>query len=139
MALFTQQNLQDWLHLPSDIASEVDTGLNQKRAEREARRLVDSDQYDDIESNKSAGDDEYDRLAQAEALLAFSSYIGNRGSIRLSDKGGLVRDLGIVNQQNTIRQLLSQGQIEEVQGRLRAQAESVLDDLVTSNANVWGV
>lgn len=139
MALFTQQNIEDWLHLPSDIAAEVDTGLNQKAAEREARRLVDTDEYDRIESNKSAGDDEYDRIAQAEALLAFSSYIGNRGGIRLSGKGGLVRDLGMVNQQQTIRTLLSQGELEEVQGRLRQQAENVLDDLITADANVWGV
>lgn len=139
MALFTQANLEAWLHLPSDIAAEVDSPLNQKFAEREARRLVDTDEYDDIRDNKASGDDEYDRLAQAEALLAFSSYVGNRGGIRLSDKGGLVRDLGIINQQQTIRQLLTQGQIEDVQSRLQAQAKGVLDDLITSDATVWGV
>lgn len=138
MALFTQQNLEDWLHLPSGIAAEVDSGLNQKKAEREVRRLVGDTEYDDTESNKSAGDDEYDRIAQAEVLIAFATYIGNRGAIRLSQSGGLVQDLGMVNQQQTIRQLLSQGQAEQVQGRLRQQAEDVLDDLLAAESTIWG-
>jgi len=140
MALFSAGNVKQWLHLPMDTAQEVASGLNEKKAEREARQVVGNDDYDDIESGKSPGDDEYDRLAQAEVLFAFASYIGNRGGIRVdSGKGGLVEDFGIVNQQQTVRKLLSQGQVEQVQGRLRQQAEDVLDDLISANAYVWGV
>ena len=139
MALFSTKNIHEWLHLPLDVAKDINTGLNRKLAEREVRRLVTSDDYDDIASSKSEGDDEHDRIAQAEMLVAFAEYIGNRGSIRLSEKGGLVRDLGIVNQQTTVRQLLSQGEIEDVQGRLRQQAKDVLDDLIDASGTVWGI
>jgi hypothetical protein len=139
VALFTQQNLEDWLHLPTHVAAEVSTDLNERKAEREARSLVTSDTYDRIESNQSAGESEYDRLAQAEALFAVATYIGNRGGLRLSEKGGLVRDLGLINQQQTIRQLLRQGQVEQVQGRLRQQAEGLVGDLAGAASHVWAV
>ena len=139
MALIDWGDIHKWLQVPQEVAQDVDNGLNPTLAEREVRRLVTSSEYDNIASNKASGDDKYDRLAQAEALLAFAEYIGNRGSIRLSEKGGLVRDLGIVNQQQTIRQLLSQGEVEDVQGRLRQQARDVLDELIDASGTVWAV
>lgn len=139
MALFSTADVIDWLDLDPDLAIKIDTAINRSYATEEARRLVGGDAYDDIEASQTAGDKDYDRVAQAEVLLAFASYIGNRGGIRVSAKGGLVRDLGIVNQQQTIRQLLTQGQVEQVQGRLEQQAEQVLGDLVTSDSFVWGV
>lgn len=139
MALFGPSQFADWLDLDLELASKAASGLNRKYAEREVRRLISDTDYDDIASSKSEGDDKWDRVAQAEALFAFSSYIGNRGGIRLSQKGGLVRDLGIVNQQQTIRQLLTQGQIEQVQDRLESQAKELLGDLISSDAYVWGV
>jgi len=139
MALFSAEDIRNWLELDLEVALQVANPLNASLAEREVRGLVTKGKYEDVEANKAAGDDEYDRIAQAEALMAFASYIGNRAGLRLSEKGGLVRDLGMVNQQTTIRQLLSQGELEEVQGRIRQQAKDILDDLIDASGTVWGI
>ena len=139
MALATEQDIIDNLHLDAEVAMDVAAPVNLSRAERQLREWLTDVDYEDIRDNKQAGDDEYDRVAQAEALVAFASYIGNRGGIRLSQKGGLVRDLGLVNQQQTIRQLLSQNQIEQVQGRLLSQAEALLDDLRSAESILWAL
>lgn len=139
MAVAKATDLVDELHLPKDTAVEVGAEINLLAAETQVREWVTPEEYDRITSNKARGDTDYDRLVYAEAILAFVEYIGNRGGIRLSQKGGLVRDLGLVNQQQTIRQLLSQGQIEEVQGRMRQQAKQLLGDLVDPNQHVWGI
>jgi hypothetical protein len=139
MALTSVEHIHNELRLPLDTAQEVAQSLNLMAAETQVKEWVTSGEYDRITSNKSEGDAEYDRLVYSETLLAFASYIGNRGAIRLSEKGGLVRDLGMVNQQTTIRQLLSQGEVEEVQGRLRDQAKDILGDLLDSNQIPWAV
>lgn len=139
MALYTQQNLQDWLGLTADVAAKVDTPLNAAIAKEEVRDDVSEDKYDEVESGQSAGSDEYDRIAQAEALHALASFIGNQGAIRMSEQGGLVQDLTVHNAE-TIRQLLSQGQTEAVQRRLRQQAKTVLgEDLLDPSATTWAI
>jgi hypothetical protein len=139
MAVADVGSLYKQLNLPLEIAEDAATGLNLLAAETEVRDWVTTGEYDRITSNKKKGDTEYDRLVYAETILCFVEYIGNRGGVRLSQKGGLVRDLGLVNQQQTIRQLLSQGEVEEVQGRMREQAKQILGDLVDSNQQLWGV
>ena len=139
MALCNAAQIHSLLHLDQELALDVASSLNLTQATRQVRNLVTKGEYDRIAENKGPGDDEYDRIVQAEVLFAFAAFIGNRGGIRLSQKGGLVRDFGLIDQGDTIRQLLTQGQIEEVQGRLRSQAKTVLDDLIDSSGQVWAI
>ena len=134
MAKITITDLEDRLQLDTDIAERVILSFAPRAAEREVRALISDQTYDDVVDED---EEALDRLKDAEALLAFASYIGARGGVRLSEQGGLVRDLGIINQQQTIRQLLSQGEVERVKGRLRAQAERILDDLTDPASILW--
>jgi len=139
MALYSPQDLMEWLDLEQEVALKVFSLPNRVLATEEVRRDVGEDKYDDVKANQSQGDGEYDRIAAAEALRALAAYLGNRGALRLSRKGGLVQDIGLINQQQTIRKLLSQGQVEKVQSRLRSQAEDLLGDLIRDESQVWAI
>ena len=138
MALFDGAHLIEELGLSSEIAERINTDLNRRIAKTEVREKVLASKYDDVEANKQRGDDEYDRIAYAEALHAFATFLGNQGGFRLSEKGGLMNDLSVHNAE-TIRQLLSQREMEEVQGRLRQQADRVLGDLVDPSGVTWAI
>ena len=99
------------------------------RAERRVRREITSDGYDDIEA-AGPGSDDFEALKEAESLIV--AYIAlPRLNLRLTEKGGLQRRTGVVDNEND---LMSKAEMDAYREDWLGEANDLLAEIAPDEA-----
>ena len=99
------------------------------RPTRKAKEEITSDGYDDIVS-KGAGNEDYEALQEAESLL-FVYFALPRMNLRVTEKGGLQRRTGVVDNEND---LMSYSEMNEYRSDAFGDAMDILEDIAPDRA-----